>query len=149
MIGGKTGHKGFSVKEVAADVFVNALAKHFEESHIIEAPEWADLVKTGCLFQMPPTQANWWYVRAAAIARQVYLNNGVSVGSLRFHYGGNQHVHCHPDHHRECSGKVIRVILQQLEKANFVKIVEGKGRVIAPKGQKILDQIANETAKQN
>jgi small subunit ribosomal protein S19e len=46
-------------------------------------------------------------------------------------------------HHARGSGSVIRAALQQLESAGFVKSVK-KGRVIAPKGQSLLDNIAHE-----
>jgi small subunit ribosomal protein S19e len=148
MIGGKTGHKGFQVREVPAAAFVDALAKHFETAQIIKAPEWADLVKTGFLQQMPPTRSNWWYVRAASIARQIYMNNSTSVSGLVFRYGANFNAGVTPKHHEEASRKVVRVILQQLEKAGLVSIKENKGRVLTPKGFKLLDQVANEAAKQ-
>ena len=148
MIGGKTGHKGFQVREVPAPQFVDALAKHFESAQIIKAPEWADLVKTGFLQQMPPTRSNWWYVRAASIARQVYMNSNASVSGLVFRYGANQNAGVTPKHHEEASRKIVRVILQQLEKAGLVVVKENKGRALTPKGYKLLDQIANESAKQ-
>ena len=148
MIGGKTGHKGLQVREVAAAEYVEALAKHFETSEIIKAPEWADLVKTGFLQQMPPTRSNWWYIRAASIARQIYMNSEASVSGLVYRYGSNENPGVSPKHHQEASRKIVRVILQQLEKAGLVSIKENKGRVLTAKGQKLLDGIANEFSKQ-
>ena len=148
MIGGKTGHKGFQVREVPAATFVEALAKHFETAQVIKAPEWADLVKTGFLQQMPPTRSNWWYVRAASVARQIYMNKTASVSGLVFRYGTNENPGVSPKHHQEASRKIIRTILQQLEKADLVSIRENNGRELTPKGQKLLDQVANEASKQ-
>ena len=147
MIGGKTGHPGFHVREIAAAKYVNALAKHLEESHVIEAPKWAELVKTGYLKQMPPSNANWWYVRAASVARQIYMNKTVSVSGLSYRYGANENPGSSPKHHEVASRKVIRTILQQLEKAGLVELKE-TGRQLSPKGHKLLDQIANEAGKQ-
>ena len=147
MIGGKTGHKGFYVREIPAQQYVLALAKQFEESQTIKAPEWADLVKTSYLKQMPPSNANWWYVRAASIARQIYMNHTVSVSGLSFRYGGNENPGSSPKHHQVGSRKIVRTILQQLEKAQLVKTTE-KGRELTPKGQKLLDQVANEAGAQ-
>ena len=146
MIGGKTGHKGLQVREVPAADFVNALAKYFEESHVISAPDWADLVKTGYLKQMPPCNANWWYVRAASIARQIFMNHSASVSGLSFRYGANENPGSSPKHHEVASRKVIRVILQQLEKAGLVETTE-KGRVMTGKGAKTLNTVANEFSK--
>ena len=148
MIGGKTGHKGFHVREVPAQKFVDALAKHFETAHVISAPEWADLVKTGFLKQMPPNLQNWWYTRAASIARQVYMNKFVSVAGLTFRYGTNENPGSSPKHHELASRKIVRTILQQLEQAELVRTTKNSGRKITAKGQKLLDQVANEAAQQ-
>jgi small subunit ribosomal protein S19e len=95
----------------------------------------------------PPTRANWWYIRAASIARQIYMNNTASVAGLTFRYGANQDNGSSPSHHQRASRKIVRVILQQLEKADLVKKRENKGRSLTPNGQKLLDQIAKETAQ--
>jgi ribosomal protein S19E (S16A) len=34
--------------------------------------------------------------------------------------------------------------MQQLEKAGFVKMEKGKGRIITPKGQKLLNSVAKQ-----
>ncbi|EAY05888.1 ribosomal protein S19e, putative [Trichomonas vaginalis G3] len=146
MIGGKTGHKGFQAREIAADVLVNALAKHYQDTQVIRNPEWADLVKTASLKQLAPANNNWWYIRAAAVTRQIYLHHDASLSGLAFHYGANMKAVTMPKHHHEASRKVIRTILQQLEKAGLVRVAE-KGRQLTPKGQKLLDQIANGCGK--
>ena len=147
MIDLKTGHKGFQVREIPAQNYVEALARHFEETRQIAAPEWAGLVKTGCFNEMPPAATNWWYLRAAAIARQVYLHPGTSVTALRHRFGAGQRNGTCPNHHRESGKKIIRTVLAQLEKLGWVKVVEGEGRVLTPKGQKQLDSIAAEVGK--
>ncbi|EAY00854.1 ribosomal protein S19e, putative [Trichomonas vaginalis G3] len=146
MIGGKTGHKGFQAREIAADVFVNALAKHFQENRIVKPPEWADLVKTAALKQMAPSNQNWFYTRAAAVIRQIYMHHDASLSGLAFHYGANLKAVTMPKHHHNASRKVIRSILQQLEKADLVKVGE-KGRQLTPKGQRLLDQVATSCGK--
>jgi small subunit ribosomal protein S19e len=47
-------------------------------------------------------------------------------------------------HHRKAGGKIIRLILQQLEKAGYVQKVEKpkRGRAITPKGQEFLSKVA-------
>ena len=140
-----TGHKGSNVREVPAQQFVEVLAKHLEKN--IKVPEWADLVKTGSFKEMPPSLNNWYYIRAASIARQVYLNPGTSVESLRNRYGQKVDYGHAPSHHGKCSGKIIRSCLADLEKLGWVK-KEENGRFITPKGQKQLDILAQEIATQ-
>ena len=146
MIGAATGHKGANVREVPADAFVAKLAEHIQNNKIVEAPKWSELCKTGCLKQMPPNDYNWWYTRTASIVRQVYLHPGTSVEELKNRYGSNKNYGVAPKHFCQCSGKVIRTILQQLETAGYVKSGE-VGRNITPKGQKQLDLIAQEVKK--
>jgi len=147
MIGLKTGHKGTHVREISAPQYLNALARHLEESKVITAPDWADLLKTSCINEMPPSDPKWWYMRSAAIARQVYLHPGTSVSELRNHFGAGQRNGTAPNHFRQAAKKIIRFSLQQLEKAGLMKIVDGKGRVLTAKGQKVLDSIAASAAK--
>jgi small subunit ribosomal protein S19e len=141
-----TGHKGTFVREVPPDAFVKKLSSFLETSQIVPAPKWADLVKTASFHQMPPNFTNWWYARAASIARQVYLHPHTSVGDLRNRYGGKQHNGSAPCHFAKASGKILRSILQQLEAIDWIK-KEGQGRVLTPKGQKQLDVLAQEVAK--
>ena len=146
MIGAATGHKGANVREVPADAFIAQLSAHIAKNKVVEAPKWAELVKTGCLKQMPPNDTNWWYTRAASIARQVYLHPETSVEQLKNRYGTNKNYGVAPKHFCQCSGKVIRVILQQLESAGWIKSGE-TGRNMTAKGQKQLDLIAKEVKK--
>lgn len=141
-----TGHKGANVREVPAQSFVDALAKHFEKANLLSTPEWADLVKTGSSKQMPPMNSNWFFVRSASIARQVYLHPGASVQALKNRYGENTNNGSAPFHHGKASGKIIRACLHQLEKIDWVKTTDD-GCVITPKGQKQLDTLAQEVAK--
>lgn len=148
MIGTATGNKGTNVREVSAEQFVTELSKYFEVNNLCAAPKWADLVKTGCLKQMPPNNEKWWYIRAASIARQVYLHPGMSIKSLRNKYGGNKNYGVSPKHFCQAGGKIIRTILQQLEEIEYVKKDKNGGRIITPKGQKQLDLIAKAVKSQ-
>jgi small subunit ribosomal protein S19e len=58
---------------------------------------------------------------AAAIARHIYLRNGVGVGALKKLYGGRKRRGTRPSHHAPASGSIGRKALQALEK---IKILE-------------------------
>ena len=49
-------------------------------------------------------------------------------------------------HHRKAGGKVIRLMLQQLEKAGYIQKVDKpkKGRIITPKGQRFISKLSKE-----
>ena len=147
MIGACPGSKSVNVRDVAANEFIEHLSKFFETNRLLEAPKWADLVKTGHHKQMPPSLLNWWYTRAAAVARTVYLHPGTSVQYLRNKFGGSKNYGAAPRHFAQSSGKIVRTMLQQLEKIDYVKKDDKGGRVITSKGQKQLDLVAKEVAK--
>ena len=81
--------------------------------------------------------------------RKIYLMGPIGVNKLRKKYGGKKNRGHKPERFYPGSGNIIRKVLQQLEKAEFVKYSEKsvhKGRVITPKGKKFLDKIADELA---
>ena len=141
-----------NVFDVNPRKLIEKAAKKLADEKIIEMPEWANYVKTGRHKERPPFRKDWWYVRAAAVLRSVYKLGTVGTEKLRTKYGGRQERGYKPEVFRKGSGSVIRRILQQLEKAAFIKKVEKgvhKGRVIAPKGKSFLDKIALEVLKED
>jgi len=83
---------GVTVKDVPAQEFVQAYAQHLKRSGKIRVPKWADLVKTATFKELSPYDPDWYYIRAASIARKVYLRGGLGVGKLRQLYGGRENL---------------------------------------------------------
>lgn len=113
-------------------------------------PEWAQFVKSGSHRETLPKNPDWWYIRAASILRMTYKEGPIGVGKLRNKYGGRKNRGMKPDAFELASGKVIRVILQQLEAAELItqKQVEAhKGRIASPKGASLLVKCAKGLAK--
>jgi len=104
-------------------------------------PDWALYVKTGVSRERTPEQSNWWYLRAASILRKVYKDGPVGTQRLRSYYGGLHRRGHKPAHFAKGSGKVVRTILQDLEKAGLIKKGK-KGRLITPAGMKMLNAAA-------
>ncbi len=67
---------------------------------------------------------DWYFVRAASIARKIYLNGGLGVGALSRWYGGRYTSGNRSEHFRKASRGLIRHILSNLEKAGLVEQVE-------------------------
>ncbi len=112
--------QGASVKDIPAQKFVTALAAHFKNQNKVEVPAWHDLVKTGPGRELAPQDADWYYVRLAAVARRVYLSGGVGVGSLARRFGGGAKFGVRNPHHQDASRSPIRHALAQLEKLKLV-----------------------------
>jgi len=135
-----------TVKDVPAQEFIAALAAHFKKSNKLELPEWHDFVKTSVAKEMNPLDADWYFVRAASLARKVYLRGGVGVGAFTRIYGGRQRRLTYGRFHfRRASKGIIRHILIQLGEQNLIdKKKDKKGRWITKEGKKVLDTIAGQ-----
>ncbi len=111
----------------------------------IKAPDWSMYVKTGVSRERPPAERDWWYMRAASILRKIYLLGPIGTNKLRVKYSSRKNRGYTPEKTFRGSGKIIRVILQQLESIGFIKKEEKnikKGRIITPQGKSFLDKLA-------
>ncbi|KAL0216005.1 hypothetical protein P9112_008189 [Eukaryota sp. TZLM1-RC] len=131
-----------TLKDVDSAHFIKAYAQQLKASDTIKAPEWVDLVKTASFKELAPTDADWFFIRAASMARKVYLCPGMGVGKFRQVYGGNGRRGARPRHFMLSSGAVARNILKQLQSAGIVELNPEGGRQITSKGQREIDQIA-------
>jgi len=123
--------------------YVRTLAASLREIKEFKVPEWATFVKSGASRKRPPVNEDFWYTRAASILRQLYIKGVVGVGKLRTRYGSKKDRGGRPDEFRKASGKIIRLILQQAEKAGLAE-QETKfqhGRRLTEKGREFLDKI--------
>ena len=140
-----------SIHDVYPNELINKAAEELKKIEQIKPPEWAKFAKTGAHKERNPIELDWWYKRAAAVLRSVQILGPIGVSKLRTKYGGKKRRGHSPPEFRKGSGNILRKVLQQLEKAGFVKFVEKgvhKGRVITPKGKSFLDKIAVQLAKQ-
>ncbi|MHA1596591.1 MAG: 30S ribosomal protein S19e [Candidatus Asgardarchaeia archaeon] len=133
-----------TVYDVPADLLIQRVAEKLKEMKEIKPPDWAKFVKTGSFKERGPMNDDWWYVRCASILRKVYMNGPVGINRLRNAYGGRERRGAKPEHFRKGSGSIVRNSLKQLESANLIEKVEGKGRIISQKGRSFLDKTANE-----
>lgn len=129
------------VGEIRADLLIRKLAERLKKE--LPKPEWVDYVKAGVYAERPPESENFWWIRAAAIMRKLYLNGVIGVSRMRKMYGKRKARGVKPEHRYPAGGKIIRNILQGLEKLGYVKKTE-KGRELTGKGRALLDDIAKE-----
>ena len=134
-----------TVKDVPAQEFVIALAQYFRSTGKMEVPTWVDIVKTASYKELAPYDPDWFYIRAASMARKLYVSGNMGVGAFRKNYGGAKNAGVCRHHHSIGSGSVARAVLKQLEAVGVVE--KGpKGRRITPSGQRDLDRIAGRVA---
>jgi small subunit ribosomal protein S19e len=133
--------------DVHPEALINKAAEALKKEEAVEAPEWAKFVKTSQSRERPPINQDWWYVRAAAILRTVYMKGPIGVSKLRSKYGGNKNRGLRPKHFRRASGNIIRKCLQQLQTAGYLETSDKgihKGRVVSGKGRQLLDNLSKE-----
>ncbi|MBU3897173.1 MAG: 30S ribosomal protein S19e [Nanoarchaeota archaeon] len=121
---------------------ISGIKETLKKNSKIKPPEWAAYIKTGVCAYRPPQQEDWWYIRAAAVLRQVYLHGPVGVSRLRTVYGARKRRGHKPPHAMKAGGKIIRLMLQQLEQSDLIKQVDKpkKGRIVTSKGQSLVDR---------
>lgn len=133
------------IYDLSASDLIKRAAKELKTSKEVKMPSWAKFVKTAVHKERPPLQNDWWYLRAASILRMISKLGPLGVSKLRKKYSGKKNMGHKPARTLTGSGKIIRVILQQLEKEGLIRQVEKgvhKGRVITPKGSSLLDKVA-------
>ena len=101
----------------------------------MEVPTWVDIVKTAAYKDLAPYDPDWFYIRAASVARKIYVNGNMGVGALRKSYGGAKNEGVNRYHHKIGSGSVARAVLHQLEAVGVVQKDTKGGRRITPSGQ--------------
>lgn len=130
--------------EKKPDLYIPKLAEELKKMPEFQAPEWVIFVKSGVSKQRVPENPDFWYIRAASILRQLYIQGVVGVSRLRKKYGARKNRGVKPSRFRKASGKMIRVMLQQGEKAGFIEKIKNRdqtGRRLTKKGKEFLDSI--------
>ncbi|KAK5109142.1 40S ribosomal protein S19 [Meristemomyces frigidus] len=137
---------GVSVRDVPSDKFISAYAAFLKRQGKLPIPGWSDTVKTSHAKELPPQSIDWFYIRAASVARHIYMRKTVGVGRMRKVHGGTKNRGVAPSHHVDASGSVDRKVMQALEKIGVLEHDEEKGgRRITQSGQRDLDRIAQTT----
>jgi small subunit ribosomal protein S19e len=131
-----------TVYDIPADQFIRKVAVELKQRPEVKPPAWAAFAKTGVHKEMPPEDPDWWFVRAAAVLRRVYVDGPVGVQRMRSFYGGAKNRGSKPNALRRGSGSVLRKSLQQLEAAGLI-VHEKTGRRVSPAGRAFLDGLAH------
>eukprot|EP00826_Nyctotherus_ovalis_P000256 TRINITY_DN0_c264_g1_i3.p1 TRINITY_DN0_c264_g1~~TRINITY_DN0_c264_g1_i3.p1 ORF type:complete len:149 (-),score=54.68 TRINITY_DN0_c264_g1_i3:47-493(-) len=142
-------------------MFINEFAASLEKSGNFAIPKWVDFVKTGVQKELAPYNDNWLFVRAASIARRIYLHGMLGVNTLRTMYGSKNRKGTAGPHFRKSDAKVIRYCTCQLKKMGYLDLIidkveddngnmidlSTKGKVITKKARAEMDKIATEIYK--
>jgi small subunit ribosomal protein S19e len=132
---------------VEAGKAIGLLAAKLKADAKFNPPEWFGTVKGGPANERLPDSVDQWYLRVGAILRTVALRGPVGTERLRNKFGGNKEHTRGRAHHRKAGGKAIRLAMQTLQEAGYVR-KEPKGRVITPAGRAFIHKaVLGESAK--
>jgi small subunit ribosomal protein S19e len=135
--------------DVPAPQFIEKLAKYLRENvDEVQPPAWASIAKTGTHVEKQPQNPDWWYTRSASILRKVYVHGPIGIEKLRADYGGRKDFGTKPEHAVKAGGSNIRNSLQQLEAAGLLQKAGSHGRTMAPKGRRLLQEVAEDLQKE-
>ncbi len=137
-----------NVYDVPANPLINKVAEKLKSDGKIKPPEWADYVKTGIHKDKAPIQEDWWYIRAAAVLRKIYIKGPIGVSRLSSEFGGKIDRGAKPYKARKGSRSIIRKTFMQLEELGYIIAETGKGRKISPQGRSLLDNTSHEVFKE-
>jgi len=131
-----------TVYDIPASILIRRLAQDLKNRSEIQAPDWALYVKTGAHKERAPDESDWWYTRCASILRKVYLKGPIGTEKLRIAYGGRKRRGTKPNQFQKGSGAIVRTVLQQLERAGFIKKRGSKGREMTSVGRSYMDRVS-------
>jgi small subunit ribosomal protein S19e len=125
------------------------LAEALKKIPEFEQHDWIRYVKSGPGKSRPIEDPDFWHKRAAGILRQIYRKKIVGVNRIKTKYGSRKRRGHRPEEFRKASGKIIRNIMQQSDKAGLTEIAKGikgvkgrkPGRQLTEKGKKFLEGI--------
>merc|ERR1711875_13764 len=136
-----------SVKDVDQQKFVVGFADFLKKSGKMQVPEWADLIKLSRFNEQGPHNPDWFFVRAASMARHLYIRAPAGVGSFTKIYGARKRNGTAPSHFMRASQSVSRRVLQALEEMTLVEKDSNGGRRLTSQGRRDMDRIAAQIAK--
>ena len=133
------------VYDMPAGEYNTKLANILKDMPEFKQPDWSQFVKSGPAKVRPPQDPNFWHKRAASIIRQIYTHKVVGVNRLKTRYGSLKNRGVQPEKFKRASGKIIRTILQQAEKAGLLEKFNesGKraGRILTKQGKELLESV--------
>ena len=99
-----------TVLDVPSNKFINQLASFLKEKNIIKIPKYAPLVKSSRANDCEPINPDYFYYKAAAIVRKLYItkSKNIGVGSLRVMFSKKERRGSQPPKTFRVGGKIIK-----------------------------------------
>jgi small subunit ribosomal protein S19e len=113
----------------------------------LSIPKFTEWTTTSVARELAPQDADWVYIRTAALARKIYLKPHTGVSTLKHIFGSNKDRGNLRNKHQAGFGKILRWALKSLEDLKVLKRDKNSAtkkfsRVITVEGQTELNRIA-------
>eukprot|EP01029_Cantina_marsupialis_P003184 TRINITY_DN1301_c0_g1_i2.p2 TRINITY_DN1301_c0_g1~~TRINITY_DN1301_c0_g1_i2.p2 ORF type:complete len:138 (+),score=28.92 TRINITY_DN1301_c0_g1_i2:37-450(+) len=135
-----------TLKDVSAQDIIAALAVVLKNKGL-EIKGDLTIIKTAVRKELPPTDVDFIFVRAAAILRALYIRPGQGVGALTRYFGGAKNNGTCKSHFSRSAAGIIRRILLATDKLGFTS-KKASGRALTKSGVQLLDTVANSVLAQ-
>ena len=134
--------KGATVRDVPANKWVKAMASHFKREGKILVPTCTDFLKTSHGREKAPQNHDWYYYRAAAVLRRIYLRPGTGYGGMSKAFGNKKNKGSKPEATVRAATGPIHWACKSLEGLKLIGKGKSKGRVLTRTGRKQCDSVA-------
>lgn len=134
--------KGATVRDVPAYKWVKAMASQFKREGKLQVPNIAELVKTSHGRERAPQNADWYYLRAAAVLRHIYLRPGNGYGGLAKAFAIKKNNGSKPERTTKAATGPLHWACKSLEGLKLIAKGKGHGRVVTKEGRKRADTVA-------
>jgi small subunit ribosomal protein S19e len=152
MPGGVDSEKIFSpsmieeIHEVRAGAFNETLKCYLKDSGKLKLPVDWDIIKTGRGRERAPEDDDWYYLRTAAVVRQLALSETVTIAAIARRYGNWKNRGVRPSKFVECDESLCCSVFDNLEDMRWVNLVS-KADVTADRAYGLTDK-AREIVKE-
>jgi small subunit ribosomal protein S19e len=136
--------------DVPADLLIAEISTRLQGMEKVSPPDWADYAKTGSHRERPPVQADWWYIRSAAVLRKVGMLGPIGANHMAQQFGGPKDRGVKQNRAVSGSRNIARTILQQLSACELITSKHNLagtvnlGKILTSPGQSMLDDAAQE-----
>ena len=134
--------KGATLRDVAANKWVRAMALHLKQSGKLFVPNCAELMKQSTGNERAPQNVDWYFFRCAAVLRRVYVRPGTGYGGLAKAFAILKNNGSRPEKTVKASRGLLHWACRSLEGLKLLGKGKESGRVLTREGKRKCDAIA-------
>ena len=135
--------KGATIKDVKTFRWIKVMANHLKQEGKLFVPNCAEFIKTSHGRERAPQNPDWYYMRAAAVLRRIYIRPGVGLGGLAKKFANKKNRGSQPEITTKAAKGPLHWACKSLEGLKLVGKGKESGRVLTSAGRKRCDTIAS------